>query len=394
MTTPSATCQLWLDTLTTITRPVFGNMAAGKLRTVIPVADGQQPSRAPYASMEAFCRSFAGIAPWLATKSLPAAEASRQKETLALVRRSLDHAVNPKSSDYLDFGGGGQALVEAAYLALGLIRSHPVLWDTLTVKTRQNIIRSLMATRAHKPPFNNWLLFAAMVEACLCKLGAAYDPMRLDYSIRQHDQWYKGDGAYGDGPFFHWDYYNSYVIQPMLLECLDITGNAPHDADLQKFQAPMRQRARRYAEVQERLIAPDGTFPPLGRSICYRFGVFQHLALMAWRQDLPLTVTPAQVRCALTAVLRQTMLASGTIGSDGWLTIGLHGAQPQIADYYNNTGSLYITTSGFLPLGLSPKAPFWRDADRDWTAKQIWSGQNHAGDHCLDDRPTRSLHMS
>ena len=46
--------------------------------------------------------------------------------------------------------------------------------------------------------------------------------MRVDYALRQHDQWYKGDGAYGDGPAFHWDYYNSFVIHPMLLDVLDV----------------------------------------------------------------------------------------------------------------------------------------------------------------------------
>ena len=45
--------------------------------------------------------------------------------------------------------------------------------------------------------------------------------MRVDYALRQHDQWYKGDGIYGDGPQFHWDYYNSFVIHPMLLDVLD-----------------------------------------------------------------------------------------------------------------------------------------------------------------------------
>ena len=45
--------------------------------------------------------------------------------------------------------------------------------------------------------------------------------MRVDYAVRQHEQWYKGDGAYGDGPEFHWDYYNSFVIHPMLVDVLD-----------------------------------------------------------------------------------------------------------------------------------------------------------------------------
>jgi hypothetical protein len=32
----------------------------------------------------------------------------------------------------------------------------------------------------------------------------------------------------------------------------------------------VEHRARRYAAVLERMIAPDGSFPPIGRSLAYR----------------------------------------------------------------------------------------------------------------------------
>jgi hypothetical protein len=37
------------------------------------------------------------------------------------------------------------------------------------------------------------------------------------------------------------------------------------------------ERAKRYAAVQERMIGPDGTFPPIGRSLAYRCGAFHLL---------------------------------------------------------------------------------------------------------------------
>ena len=67
------------------------------------------------------------------------------------------------------------------------------------------------------------------------------------------------------------------------------------------------QRARRYAAVLERLIAPDGSFPPIGRSLAYRFGAMQVLAQIALRRTLPEGVTPAQTRAALTACIRRSM---------------------------------------------------------------------------------------
>ena len=147
--------------------------------------------------------------------------------------------------------------------------------------------------------------------------------MRVDYALRQHEQWYKGDGAYGDGPAFHWDYYNSFVIQPMLLDVLDAVAATRSPAWKAMRRARARRGPRRYAAIQERLIAPDGTFPPIGRSLAYRFGAFQLLAQIALRRALPEGVAPGQVRGALTAVLIRTLDAPGTFDADGWLRIGL-----------------------------------------------------------------------
>src|SRR5262249_45121741 len=147
-------------------------------------------------------------------------------------------------------------------------------------------------------------------------LGASWDRVRVDYAIRQHESWYKGDGVYGDGPDFHFDYYNSFVIHPMLLDVLAECGSeVPAWTDL---VPRVEARATRYAAIQERLIAPDGSFPAVGRSIAYRFGAFHLLAQSALRRRLAEGVSPAQVRSALTAVIRRTIDAPGTFDASGW----------------------------------------------------------------------------
>ena len=145
----------------------------------------------------------------------------------------------------------------------------------------------------------------------------------------------------------------------------------------------LRKISARYAEIQERLINTDGTFPVFGRSIVYRGGAFQHLALMALSKKLPETLTDEQVRCGLTAVLKRTLDPSTTFTSDGWLNIGLSGFQPSIAEFYSNTGSLYLCTAIFLPLGLSPQDPFWSNPDKPWSAKKIWDGKDVPPDKSL-----------
>jgi len=271
--------------------------------------------------------------------------------------------------------------VDAAFLAHAFLRAPHALFETLPAITRERLLAALRATRVITPGFSNWLLFSAMIETALLRFTGEADLTRIDYAVRQHRQWYKGDGVYGDGPDFHWDYYNSFVIQPMLLDVL--TVSAAHTDQWKEFTTPVQAHARRHAAVLERLVAPDGSFPPLGRSLAYRCGAFQHLAQMALRRELPEGLPPAQVRCALDAIIRRTLEAPGTFDEQGWLRIGLCGAQPDLGEPYISTGSLYLCTTAFLPLGLPAHDPFWSDADRPWTSARIWRGENLPADHAL-----------
>jgi hypothetical protein len=149
------------------------------------------------------------------------------------------------------------------------------------------------------------------------------------------------------------------------------------------MRAPVLARARRHAAIQERLIAPDGTFPAIGRSIVYRGGAFQLLAQVALRRALPVGVAPAQVRSALSAMLIRTLDAPGTFDDGGWLRIGLAGHQPGVGERYISTGSLYLCATAFLPLGLPPDDPFWSAPAQPWTARLAWSGAAFPIDHAL-----------
>ena len=70
--------------------------------------------------------------------------------------------------------------------------------------------------------------------------------------------------------------------------------------------------------------------------------------------------------------------------SNGWLVLGFNGQQSMIADQYTSTGSLYMATLSFLPLGLPATNSFWTDAPADWTSKKAWSGQPTKKDYKVD----------
>jgi len=372
---------IWIGLLRGVADPVLRNLAAGTLKARMPVEQAQGADRAPVTHLEALGRLIAGLAPWIELPADASAEGRLRADYAELARRAIARAVDPSSPDFMNFTKGGQPLVDAAFLGQGLLRAPRALRDALDGTTKQQLIAALESTRSIQPGFNNWLLFSATVEAALAKLGASWDRMRVDYALRQHDEWYKGDGAYGDGPSFHWDYYNSFVIQPMLLDVLDVFRG--ENAAWKELAPKAEDRARRYAAVQERFIGPDGTYPPIGRSLAYRCGAFHLLAAMALRRALPKEITASQVRGALTAVIRKTLDAPMTFDAGGWLQIGLGGHQPGAGETYISTGSLYLCSVAFLPLGLDANDPFWSGPPEPWTQVRAFSGQSFPIDHAI-----------
>jgi hypothetical protein len=191
-----------------------------------------------------------------------------------------------------------------------------------------------------------------------------------------------GDGAYGDGDAFHWDYYNSFVIQPMYVDIVNLMRHEHPEIAAQRDT--VKRRAGRYASVLERMIGPEGSYPVVGRSVCYRFGAFQMVAQAALEHMLEPHLTPASVRCALTAVIERVMKAPDIFDAQGFLRPGVYGYQPELAEPYINIGSLYLCSAVFLPLGLTPDDPFWAGPDEDWTGKKVWSGAHITIDHAID----------
>jgi len=380
---PATDRQFWVDLLIRIADPVLNHLSKGELKKNMPVeaVAGREQDRRKYTHLEAFGRLMAGMAPWLELGRDGTPEGAIRAKYLDLVHQSLAAAVDPRSPDFMNFDSGSQPVVDAAFLSHALIRSPGEVLANIESSTRTHLVKALQATRVITPAYSNWLLFSAMVEMALLVLGESWDGMRVDYALKSHQNWYKGDGVYGDGPDFHFDYYNSYVIQPMLLDILQVLARVQPAQE--NFYQTALKRAQRYAAIQERLISPEGTFPPVGRSLAYRFGAFQLLAQVALMKKLPGDISPAQVRSALTAVMKRTMAAPATFDQNNWLRIGFSGHQPGVGESYISTGSLYLCATGMLPLGLPVSDAFWAAPAQAWTAVKAWGGMDFKADHAL-----------
>lgn len=367
--------------------PVLERMASGRLRKewrpdVSPTWDGR-PIEVAY--MEAFARLIDGLAPWLALPDDNDAEGRLRSRIRNLALESYARSVDPKSPDRLAWEGHGQTLVDSAYFTSALLRAPDALWKPLDAATKQRIVGVIKGLRRVSPPYQNWLLFASMNEAFLYSLGEDWDPMRIDLTVKLFSQnWYAGDGWYQDGEDFHFDYYNSYVIHPMLVMVLEtLTKGSPTFNNLQpkvEFDRALK-RMQRFGEHLERMIGPDGAYAAIGRSLTYRTAAHQVLGVLALRDWLPKSLSPGRVRAATVAAQRRVFADPSNFDSRGFLTIGFTRAQPSLGDWYSNAGSMYIASESLIALGLPANSPYWTQPGEPWTMRLAYSGQNFPKDY-------------
>ncbi len=376
---PATDREKWVDLCYRISAPVLENMSKGELQKNMQVElspnwDGRN-KKVTY--MEAFGRLMAGISPWLALPDDDTDEGQKRRQLREWALSAYRHAVDPESPDRLLWEGAStQPLVDAAYVAESFMRAPDATWNQLDSVTQKRYIECFKGLRKMHPAYNNWLLFRGMIEAFMLTFAPEEaDNFVLRTVSNKINEWYLGDGMYSDGPELALDNYNSYVIHPMyieMLEALEKSGRgyfSPASAEL------AIKRMQRYNQFVERLISPEGTYPAFGRSVVYRLGAFQTLAMAAWKYGWPSGLTNGSVRSALTKVMENMFANPANFNEEGFLALGYAGHQPDLANSYTNNGSLYITSCMFMPLGLAADHPFWTDEAEPWTQQKAWAGE-------------------
>jgi hypothetical protein len=371
----------WISHLEKIVLPVLTAAADDSLKIKMPIYKG----RSEFQYLEAVARIICGIGPWLNLSDDATEEGQIRKTHKTFAIKAIANLVNPKALDYVDFGAGAQALVDAAYLTQGLLRA-PNLWETMGPEVQRNILVEVKKTRRISPPKNNWLLFASMIEAFLLEYDYEYNKKRLYYGVEKFmNSYYIGDGMYGDGSTLSIDHYNSFVIHPMLVDILKVMcKHGLKNAD--QFDKKELLRYQRYVEIQERMISPEGTYPVFGRTLICRFGTFHVLAQASLLKLLPKSIFPSQARSALNAVLSRQMGCLTNFDANGFMTVGFNGEQEKMAETYVSSGSPYHCSTIFLPLGLNKYESFWTDEDQKWTTLKAFNGMEFEADHAFHEK--------
>lgn len=367
----------WVHFLEKIALPVLSAAADDVLKIRMPV----YKERREFQYLEAIGRIVCGIGPWLNLPSDGSDESVIRDKYKRITLNAITNLVNPTAKDYVDFGNGYQALVDSAYLTQGLLRA-PNLWHALKPEVKKYLLSELHKTKNIKPPNNNWLLFASMVEAFLLEFNEEEcDIKRLNHGVESFiNNFYCGDGLYGDGPSLSIDHYNSYVIHPMLMDILHVLIKHKKKKSVQLYDKQFL-RYKRYIQIQERMISPEGTYPLFGRTLICRFGAFHALAQAPLIDVIPKGISGAQIRCALNEVLHKQMTNSNNFDSEGFLTVGFNGKQEKMQESYVSSGSPYHCTTIFLPLGLPKEHSFWVSKDQKWTTLKAYTGDEFEADY-------------
>ena len=272
-------------------------------------------------------------------------------DLLDLLKAGILAGTDPASKEYWgNIQHWGQAIVEAADLALTLWLTRHRLWNSLSAEQRSQVANWLIQVNGKRIPDNNWHLFVVQVNAVLSALGEAHDAAGLESHYQRAKTFYRGDGWFQDGdradtPGF--DYYNAWGFHYQLQWINRIQPKLDPDFITTAFMD--------FVASYRYFIGPQG-FPVMGRSACYRMAA--PAPLIFAQADFPDRVKPGEARRALDVTwqyfIRRGAVAHGNV-KQGYLE-----ADPRLLENYSGPAScLWSLRSLVAAFALSDDHPFW-----------------------------------
>ena len=141
----------WVSVMTRLADPVLKNLANGTLKARMPV---EQAAGTDGGRSAIWRRSAGWWQAWRRGSSLLPTTRPRDgcvAEYADLARRAIARAVDPASPDFLNFTRERQPLVDAAFLAQGILRAPRALREALGAATIRQLVAALESTRAITP---------------------------------------------------------------------------------------------------------------------------------------------------------------------------------------------------------------------------------------------------
>ncbi|MFJ8934286.1 DUF2264 domain-containing protein [Streptomyces sp. NPDC102365] len=240
---------------------------------------------------------------------------------------------------------------EAATIAVALHESRRWIWDRLDGGTRERIVDWLWGVVGRRTPDDHRRLHQVVTEQFLASVGAPYRQDDIDAGLDRLDDWYAGDGWYGDGEGHVFDHRNGWALHlyPLLWSRLAGGGGGARGQVL-------RDRLARYLTVHPHLFGGDGAPVHHGRSLAYRFAAVSPAWLGALTGCTPLA--PGLTRRLASGTVRH-FVERGVPDERGLLPLGWYETFLPVARPHSGPASPYGASTGFLGLLLPPEHPVW-----------------------------------
>lgn len=267
--------------------------------------------------------------------------------------RGILTGCDPDSPGYWgDVSDYDQLLVEMASLALTLVLTRGIFWDTLHEGEQNKIWCWLNQINTAKVHDNNWVFFRVMVNAAFSNLSLPFDQEAMDAALDELDTMYLKDGWYMDGNEHQMDYYIAWAFHFYGL----VYAAFMKEKDPER-SARYIERAKLFAQDFVYWFDDEGAAVPFGRSLTYRFAqsAFWSACVFADVEAVPW----AEMKYILTKNL-QYWEQQTLIRPDGMLSIGYGYENLYMSESYNGPGSPYWAFKTFLILAVPDSHPFWK----------------------------------
>ncbi len=294
---------------------------------------------------EAFARPLWGLVPFWAGGGT-----DREFEESYII--GIENGSDPENAEYWgECTDRNQRFVEMAAFAYGMLMSPEKVWEPLTKKAKENLVKWLWQINEHEVCDSNWIFFRVLVNIALKARGLQYSAERIEADISRINDFYIENGWYMDGVQGQKDYYISFAIHFYSL----IFAKYMED-DYPAYAKLFKQRAELFAEDFIYWFAEDGEALPYGRSLTYRFAqaAFWSACILADVHPFPIGVIKGIIERHLAEWYKSDMFDNA-----GILSVGYKYPNLLMAEHYNAPGSPYWGLKVFAFLSLDDDHEFW-----------------------------------
>lgn len=264
-----------------------------------------------------------------------------------------------------------QRLVELGSLAISLSICPEMLWDPLSIYTKEKLYEIMISYGLGPTVPNNWRFFNIFIISFFKVRGYKTDEELLHTLLNGVLADYRGDGWYNDNPAF--DYYSMWGFQTYSIIWTQLYGDLVSPNVVSK----LKNNFRELGEIYPYIFSRDGKMIMWGRSATYRTAA---IAPFLFAGLFPEDFNLGWLKKITKNVLHQ-FLGNSKLIDEKIPTLGFYGAFEPVVQPYNCRSSVFWMGKAFLGLMLQDKNEFWNASSNNgpWENYELNKVYNYFG---------------